>query len=228
MDGRETRRADGRPLSRVGHVAHGDVLRVAQALGAGDRRAFLAECGGVRAIATRGSWGRIGPSWRRFPPSRSSPATASAPMAIDLDCARGRGVRVTNTPDVLTEDVADMAIALALAAMRGLRPPRPTCGPADGRARISGSRAASTAVGSASPATAGSGPRSRGGPWASGARSGRSAAPRPPSPAIATFRTWPTSRDGATCWWWPWRAARGRGASSMRTPSRRSDRTASW
>ncbi len=38
--------------------------------------------------------------------------------AIDLEAARARGIRVTNTPDVLTDDVADIAIALALSVMR--------------------------------------------------------------------------------------------------------------
>jgi D-3-phosphoglycerate dehydrogenase len=38
--------------------------------------------------------------------------------AIDLARARERGIRVTNTPDVLTEDVADMAWALLLATAR--------------------------------------------------------------------------------------------------------------
>lgn len=38
--------------------------------------------------------------------------------AIDLAHARAAGVRVTNTPDVLTDDVADMAVALLLAAAR--------------------------------------------------------------------------------------------------------------
>ena len=37
---------------------------------------------------------------------------------IDLDAARARGIRVTTTPDVLTEDVADLAIALMLAVQR--------------------------------------------------------------------------------------------------------------
>ncbi|KAK1312650.1 Hydroxyphenylpyruvate reductase [Acorus calamus] len=37
---------------------------------------------------------------------------------VDLKKCRERGVRVTNTPDVLTEDVADIAIGLALAVMR--------------------------------------------------------------------------------------------------------------
>jgi lactate dehydrogenase-like 2-hydroxyacid dehydrogenase len=37
---------------------------------------------------------------------------------IDLDAVRARGVRVTTTPDVLTDDVADLAIALLLAVDR--------------------------------------------------------------------------------------------------------------
>ena len=37
---------------------------------------------------------------------------------IDLDAARARGVPVTNTPDVLTEDTADFAIGLLLAVTR--------------------------------------------------------------------------------------------------------------
>ena len=39
---------------------------------------------------------------------------------IDLDAARARGVRVTTTPDVLTDDVADLAIALWLAVERNV------------------------------------------------------------------------------------------------------------
>ncbi|KAK1265263.1 Hydroxyphenylpyruvate reductase [Acorus gramineus] len=37
---------------------------------------------------------------------------------VDLKKCKEKGVRVTNTPDVLTEDVADIAIGLALAVMR--------------------------------------------------------------------------------------------------------------
>lgn len=37
---------------------------------------------------------------------------------IDLAAAKARGIRVTTTPDVLTEDVADLAIALMLAVQR--------------------------------------------------------------------------------------------------------------
>jgi lactate dehydrogenase-like 2-hydroxyacid dehydrogenase len=37
---------------------------------------------------------------------------------VDLDAVRARGVRVTTTPEVLTDDVADLAIALMLAVDR--------------------------------------------------------------------------------------------------------------
>ncbi|KAJ0075420.1 hypothetical protein Patl1_34273 [Pistacia atlantica] len=37
---------------------------------------------------------------------------------IDLDTCRDKGVRVTNTPDVLTDDVADLAIGMILAVLR--------------------------------------------------------------------------------------------------------------
>ena len=39
---------------------------------------------------------------------------------IDIDAARRRGILVTNTPGVLTEDTADMTMALILAVMRRL------------------------------------------------------------------------------------------------------------
>jgi lactate dehydrogenase-like 2-hydroxyacid dehydrogenase len=38
--------------------------------------------------------------------------------AIDLEYARAHGIAVSNTPDVLTEDVADMALALLLGTVR--------------------------------------------------------------------------------------------------------------
>jgi hydroxypyruvate reductase len=39
---------------------------------------------------------------------------------VDLELARSRGVRVANTPDVLTDDVADLAIGLTIALLRRL------------------------------------------------------------------------------------------------------------
>ncbi|TIS13130.1 MAG: 2-hydroxyacid dehydrogenase, partial [Mesorhizobium sp.] len=40
--------------------------------------------------------------------------------AVDLSACRERGVRVTNTPDVLTNDVADLGIAMMLCLSRGM------------------------------------------------------------------------------------------------------------
>ena len=40
--------------------------------------------------------------------------------AVDLDQARARDIRVTNTPDVLNDDVADLAIAMMLNVFRRL------------------------------------------------------------------------------------------------------------
>jgi len=40
--------------------------------------------------------------------------------AIDVAAATERGIRVTNTPDVLTDDVADLAVAMLLAQVRDL------------------------------------------------------------------------------------------------------------
>ncbi|HEU0300815.1 MAG TPA: D-glycerate dehydrogenase [Longimicrobium sp.] len=41
---------------------------------------------------------------------------------VDLAACRARGIAVTNTPDVLTGATADLAMALILAAVRGLTP----------------------------------------------------------------------------------------------------------
>ncbi|MFL4472124.1 2-hydroxyacid dehydrogenase [Tateyamaria armeniaca] len=39
---------------------------------------------------------------------------------IDVAHATSRGIKVTNTPDVLTEDVADLAVGMLIAASRGM------------------------------------------------------------------------------------------------------------
>ena len=40
--------------------------------------------------------------------------------AVDLTKAKARGIRVTTTPNVLTDDVADLGLALLLATARSL------------------------------------------------------------------------------------------------------------
>ena len=39
---------------------------------------------------------------------------------VDIDHARAKGIRVTNTPDVLTDDVADLAVGLLYATVRNI------------------------------------------------------------------------------------------------------------
>ena len=39
---------------------------------------------------------------------------------VDIDHARSKGIRVTNTPDVLTDDVADLAVGLLYATVRNI------------------------------------------------------------------------------------------------------------
>ncbi|VWD36994.1 D-2-hydroxyacid dehydrogenase [Burkholderia lata] len=86
---------------------------------AADRAAFLAEHGaGVRAIATRGDLGANAELIAALPKLEIISCYGVGTDAIDLAAARERGIRVTNTPDVLTGDVADLGVGLALAMMR--------------------------------------------------------------------------------------------------------------
>jgi hypothetical protein len=73
--------------------------------------------------------GAPGPAPRRVPPlarglhrrrhrQRSVASFSVGIDRVDLAKCRERGIRVTNTPDVLTDDVADLAFGLAIAVLR--------------------------------------------------------------------------------------------------------------
>lgn len=84
-----------------------------------DRDAFvLAQGADVRAIATRGDLGASADVMAKLPKLEIVACYGVGVDAIDLGYAQGKGIRVTNTPDVLTADVADMGIALLLAVAR--------------------------------------------------------------------------------------------------------------
>jgi lactate dehydrogenase-like 2-hydroxyacid dehydrogenase len=85
---------------------------------AADKAALLAGCTQVRALATRGDLGADAELIAALPALEIIANYGVGVDAIDLGAARARGIRVTNTPDVLTGDVADTAIALALSTMR--------------------------------------------------------------------------------------------------------------
>jgi D-3-phosphoglycerate dehydrogenase len=84
-----------------------------------DSEARLAACAPwVRAIATRGEIGASAELIGQLPRLEIIACYGVGTDAIDLAAARARGIRVTNTPDVLTGDVADIAVGLALSVMR--------------------------------------------------------------------------------------------------------------
>jgi len=84
-----------------------------------DRPAFLKEQGPrIRAAATRGDTGIDGATMRALPALEIVSIFGVGYDAVDLECARARGIKITNTPDVLTDDVADMGMALLLAVSR--------------------------------------------------------------------------------------------------------------
>jgi lactate dehydrogenase-like 2-hydroxyacid dehydrogenase len=75
---------------------------------------------GVRGVLTTGVIG-IGPALLEQLPRLEIVAVNGIGVdAVALDVTRARGIFVTNTPGVLTEDVADLALTLLLAAARRL------------------------------------------------------------------------------------------------------------
>ncbi len=74
----------------------------------------------IRAIATRGTLGADAALIAACPNLQIIAVYGVGFDAVDLEACRARGIRVTNTPDVLTEDVADFGLAMMLAQRRGL------------------------------------------------------------------------------------------------------------
>jgi lactate dehydrogenase-like 2-hydroxyacid dehydrogenase len=84
-----------------------------------DRAALLKQVGPtVRGIATGGRLGASGEIIDALPKLEIIAINGVGTDAVDLERARARGIRVTTTPDVLTEDVADLALGLMIAVSR--------------------------------------------------------------------------------------------------------------
>lgn len=103
---------------------HDDARAVlADAAGLVEAAAPEADLGGtadVEAIVTRGR-GRVDVALLERCPALRVVARAGVGLDnVDLDAAAARGVAVLNVPDALTETVAEHALALALAARRGI------------------------------------------------------------------------------------------------------------
>lgn len=86
-----------------------------------DKQAFLSQVGPqVRGIATRGELGANRTMIEACPNLEVISVYGVGYDAVDLGACRERGIRVTNTPDVLTNDVADLGIAMLLVQSRGI------------------------------------------------------------------------------------------------------------
>ena len=79
-----------------------------------DRAALIAAIGSsVRAVVTGGGHGASNDLVDALPRLEIIAINGIGTDAVDLERARARSVRVTTTPGVLTEDVADMALGLS-------------------------------------------------------------------------------------------------------------------
>ncbi|MEO0383162.1 MAG: 2-hydroxyacid dehydrogenase [Pseudomonadota bacterium] len=86
-----------------------------------DKASFLADVGSnVRGIATRGDLGADRVMIEACPNLEVVSVYGVGYDAVDLSACEERGIRVTNTPDVLTKDVADLGVAMMLAQTRGV------------------------------------------------------------------------------------------------------------
>lgn len=86
-----------------------------------DKRSFLESVAPrIRAIATRGELGAARDLIEALPALEIVSIYGVGFDAVDLDACRERGVRVTNTPDVLTKDVADLGVTMMLCQARGV------------------------------------------------------------------------------------------------------------
>lgn len=84
-----------------------------------DRAALIAQVApAIRGIATGGGHGVANDVFDALPHLEIIAINGIGTDAVDLERARARGVHVTTTPGVLTDDVADLAIGLMLAVSR--------------------------------------------------------------------------------------------------------------
>ncbi|MCV0397315.1 MAG: 2-hydroxyacid dehydrogenase [Rhizobiaceae bacterium] len=90
---------------------------------ADDKPAFLRRVGGaVRGVACRGESIVNRQMIEAMPKLEVISVYGVGYDGVDLDVCRQRNIRVANTPDVLTNDVADLVVGMMLALGRGIVP----------------------------------------------------------------------------------------------------------
>lgn len=86
-----------------------------------DRAGFMREVGAsITGVVTGGATGITNELMDALPNLRIVAINGIGTDAVDLNHARARGIHVSTTPGVLTDDVADLAIGLLISACRGL------------------------------------------------------------------------------------------------------------
>ena len=86
-----------------------------------DKAAFMAKVGpSIQAIATRGELGVTAAMIAACPNLQLIAVYGVGYDAVDLAACLARGIRVTNTPDVLNDDCADLGVAMMLCLARGM------------------------------------------------------------------------------------------------------------
>ncbi|MFT7370521.1 MAG: lactate dehydrogenase-like 2-hydroxyacid dehydrogenase [Octadecabacter sp.] len=86
-----------------------------------DKAAFLAKIGpSIKGIATRGELGTTQAILDACPNIEIVSIYGVGYDAVDVAACTARGIHVTNTPDVLTNDVADLGVAMMLAQSRSM------------------------------------------------------------------------------------------------------------
>lgn len=110
-------------LSERDETALAEKFEIFRPYQADDPAAFLAEHGSkIRALATRGDLGANADLIAALPNLEIISIYGVGFDAVDIELCRAQGIRVTNTPGVLTEDVADLAVAMMLCQAREMVP----------------------------------------------------------------------------------------------------------
>ncbi len=137
------------PLPPVLAARLAELAPVAVLSEAPDPQAFLAERGAeFTVLVTTGTLGASADLIAALPHLKAICSLGVGYDAIDLGAARARGVVVSNTPDVLNDCVADLAMGLLIDTVRGLsasdrhvrRGDWPRQGPTAPTTRVSGKR----------------------------------------------------------------------------------------
>jgi lactate dehydrogenase-like 2-hydroxyacid dehydrogenase len=104
---------------------------------ASDRAGLLGEIGaGIRAVATDGGRGLPEGVLEALPALEIVASYGVGYDAIDIPACKARNVRVTNTPDVLTDAMAEITVGLMIALCRRL--PQADCFVREGKWRAGG------------------------------------------------------------------------------------------